>query len=863
MKKLYLQSLFVLALTFGSLSLAQNQPGAPPDIKNNIFTQTESIFNVSKTSSMDYSTTVFTFGDITIFSYFDGTTVSVSNSSGTVVGSATIKADTLFSLSPGQGIYSISGDKPYSVLIGDAISSYVNGYFALDQSGRGSSTKLNTWMMNGSSISSYDPHFIIFSYNDSTDYTIKNLQTGSFVYAGSLNKGGYLDFPDITSIEGKSLQITSNKPVSALSYTDQDYYVPSANGTFAGKLFYGFSGHAGGWTNSITITSYADNNQITVTNLESNTVLKTTTLGLWQVTIIPVTQDTFWKIESSETITAANIPYAGYSGSYYYMARTADSTGSNIGSSYIMPSIASTISIFSYDDNNRLNITLLGDTTYPYTSPSQIADTLLQKGKSYIFSSASGNKVYRITADKHISILQSNGGAGADFMPLGYALNLPDLAISQSDINFSPGENTFSVSDKINIDVTIHNYGTTSASDILVSLYDGDPDLGAMVPIGSSTISSIAANGTINISIPYIVPINPQYHYIFVKIDPSDGIAESNESNNKSSRPLISNSDLLPPLSVNVITPTSLSFDPNTNLLSPNPFTVSADFFNTGNVAANNVRIIMTVKNGLALTTGASDTTIASVAASGTVHKEWTITANKDSSGINLYTINVSASNATPKDVNRAVIVMDNIVPVAPTGLSSSISQSKVTLNWNSNTEKDLGGYKIYYGTDGVNWTGTGATEGTSPITISTLNQFTLNGLTVGTTYHFHIKAFDLSGNLSNASNTVSISVTDIKEIKSNIPTNYNLYQNYPNPFNPATLIRFNLPYESKIRLIVYNMLGQEIRELVNSVTPAGTYEVLFNAGNLSSGVYYYKITAISTNDNKQFIDVKKLILIK
>ncbi len=63
----------------------------------------------------------------------------------------------------------------------------------------------------------------------------------------------------------KALQIVSNKPVSALSYTDQDYYVPAATGLFSGNLFYGFSGYSGDWENSITITSYASNNVVLVT----------------------------------------------------------------------------------------------------------------------------------------------------------------------------------------------------------------------------------------------------------------------------------------------------------------------------------------------------------------------------------------------------------------------------------------------------------------------------------------------------------------------------------------------------------------------------------------------------------------------
>lgn len=359
-----------------------------------------------KVKSTLYSATTFTFSDITVFSYFDNTSVTIVDNSGDTVGTATMRADTLYSISPGEGIYTISGNVPYSVLIGDAITEFVNGYFALDQSGRGLSTKLNTWMME-SDQSEYDPHFIVFAYQDGTQFSVKDLQTGSILYAGTLNHGQYFDFPNIASISDEAVQVVSNQPVSALSYTDQDYYVPSANGLFAGTLFYGFSGYSGDWENSITIISYANNNRVLVTNLATGDTIAVDTLGLWQVTSLGIFQDTFWKIVSSGTVTAADIPFAGWQGDYEYMARSSDSTGTNVGRAFVIPSIASDISIFSYDDNNRVVVTELGDTVYPYTSPTPIADTLLQTGQGYIFTSDYGNFVYRVQGTGRVSVVQS------------------------------------------------------------------------------------------------------------------------------------------------------------------------------------------------------------------------------------------------------------------------------------------------------------------------------------------------------------------------------------------------------------------------------------------------------------------------
>ena len=86
---------------------------------------------------------------------------------------------------------------------------------------------------------------------------------------------------------------------------------------------------------------------------------------------------------------------------------------------------------------------------------------------------------------------------------------------------------------------------------------------------------------------------------------------------------------------------------------------------------------------------------------------------------------------------------------------------------------------------------------------------------------------------------------------------NYTLYQNYPNPFNPVTTIRFQLPYSERVQLKIYDMLGREVETLYDKVAPAGIVDVDFNAGNLASGIYIYRIQA------GDFISAKKLMLIK
>lgn len=89
------------------------------------------------------------------------------------------------------------------------------------------------------------------------------------------------------------------------------------------------------------------------------------------------------------------------------------------------------------------------------------------------------------------------------------------------------------------------------------------------------------------------------------------------------------------------------------------------------------------------------------------------------------------------------------------------------------------------------------------------------------------------------------------------LPVSFSLSQNFPNPFNPSTVIRYQVPVASHVRLAVYDILGREVRVLVNEQKTAGRYEVKFGASGLASGVYVYRMQAGA------FADTKKLLLLK
>jgi hypothetical protein len=93
--------------------------------------------------------------------------------------------------------------------------------------------------------------------------------------------------------------------------------------------------------------------------------------------------------------------------------------------------------------------------------------------------------------------------------------------------------------------------------------------------------------------------------------------------------------------------------------------------------------------------------------------------------------------------------------------------------------------------------------------------------------------------------------------LQGGVPDEFNLAQNYPNPFNPVTRIVYQIPASAFVNLKVYNILGQEVKTLVNEVKEAGTYSVTFDAGTLPSGLYFYRVVS------GRFVDTKRLLVLK
>ncbi len=215
----------------------------------------------------------------------------------------------------------------------------------------------------------------------------------------------------------------------------------------------------------------------------------------------------------------------------------------------------------------------------------------------------------------------------------------------------------------------------------------------------------------------------------------------------------------------------------------------------------------------------------------------------------------------------------DLISPAAIADLSNSVvGDTFVNLIWTApGDDGNLGRADFYdlrystvpVGKDTASWwispdTDTVPNE-PSPSLAGITDSCTVTGLLPDTTYYFVIKTGDEVPNWSGFSNVATVTLVGVSQgvETAELPTSYKMSQNYPNPFNPITQIRYALPKDCQVRLEVYNVIGQKVATLVNGEQKAGYKMVTWDAYNLSSGIYFYRIQA------SNFTDTKKMILLR
>ena len=186
-------------------------------------------------------------------------------------------------------------------------------------------------------------------------------------------------------------------------------------------------------------------------------------------------------------------------------------------------------------------------------------------------------------------------------------------------------------------------------------------------------------------------------------------------------------------------------------------------------------------------------------------------------------------------------------VPVELSKFSAQLEGDMVQLFWITVTETQNYGFEIERKEKGGNWQKVGFIPGYGNSNSPKEYSYTDSKPYGTNSFYYRLKQIDVGGNFE---------YSDIVEVNINL-SKFVLNQNYPNPFNPNTNIKYTLPKQEHVSLKLYDILGNEIKTLVNEVRQAGIHEVAFEATGMSSGVYFY---LFKTNT---FSEIKKMILMR
>ncbi len=196
--------------------------------------------------------------------------------------------------------------------------------------------------------------------------------------------------------------------------------------------------------------------------------------------------------------------------------------------------------------------------------------------------------------------------------------------------------------------------------------------------------------------------------------------------------------------------------------------------------------------------------------------------------------------------------LLPQFVPVDLNSFTASVNENNVTLSWQTATETNNNGFQVErLGYSEIEksqeWENVGFVEGHGTTTEEHNYTYVDENISTGN-YKYRIKQIDYDG---------SFEYSEIVSVNISGPSEFSLEQNYPNPFNPSTTIKFSIPEAGNVKLIVFNSLGEEIIKLVDEHKEAGIYKVNFNAQDVPSGIYFYKI------ESGRYNDVKKMVLVK
>lgn len=209
-------------------------------------------------------------------------------------------------------------------------------------------------------------------------------------------------------------------------------------------------------------------------------------------------------------------------------------------------------------------------------------------------------------------------------------------------------------------------------------------------------------------------------------------------------------------------------------------------------------------------------------------------------------------------------VLLNQITPVELASFSSEVNEDSIFLDWTTALELSNYGFELERSPEYGDWEKIGFVEGAGNSYKINKYSFLDSTLTpITDTYYYRLKQIDSSGSYKYLCQ-IAINVDIVSDVKSAeyITDKFKLEQNYPNPFNPVTTISYYLAKQSYVTIKIYNSLGEEVTDLINSSQGTGNHKVIWNAEDFPSGMYVYIINA-SAEDGTRFKSSRKMILLK
>jgi hypothetical protein len=448
----------------------------------------------------------YTPGEALLFSYYNNTYFVLRDSSGGISWNGTLEEGESKHLTLGEGIYSATGSKPYTVIVGTSQTETVVGYYAIDTFGKGTSKNIYTF------IPTRDPlypqsQFIIFSYANGTVVKVTDARSKMVLWQGILNEGEHFneDLGNATW-QNRTVRVESTFPVSALCYLDQGFIVPSSMGLFTGTLFYTFAGNITNGNNDLNVIGYHDNTWVKISDSTSKSSVWNGTLSAGEVHSEVFAKPTFLTIESNQSVAVTVDPYPTWPIMYNAALYAGEIDGNLIGKNFFATARGGGyLRIIAYQNDTHVTVT-------DQKTHTSVWDGTLDEMKFH--TGTTSHTVYNVTSDKPVSVLEGYGEWSAMFAPLYYATDTEPPTIGT--LSRTPQNPTPTQDVRISVEVSDDLSGVQK---VILSYNSGG--------VGWANLNMTLSGGNTYVANIPAMPSQTQVNYRIVAYDNMGNVATS------------------------------------------------------------------------------------------------------------------------------------------------------------------------------------------------------------------------------------------------------------------------------------------------------------------------------------------------